>query len=183
MKRRIIYSIAAALALPGSAGYAAQDDNGPALEKSYPVQLFMDTCVAGHGQAEAVASLAMKMGLEKAPEEMSKHYLLGSKGAAWYTKNEHGQFGLAALDKGVCSVFIHQGDPETLQASLEAGLPGESTGLSHTRELVSQSGFLTTTAYKIFQGKKFREQWVISVSSLPESRLIAIISYNEHQGS
>ena len=48
--------------------------------------------------------------------------------------------------------------------------------------LVSQSGFLTTTAYKIFQGKKFREQWVISVSSLPESRLIAIISYNEHQG-
>jgi hypothetical protein len=178
MNSRIIYSIAGALALLGSTGYAGQDDNGQALKKSYPVQLYMNTCVAGHGQAEAVASLALKMGLEKAPVEQSKHYLLGSIGTAWYTKNDQGEFGIATMEKGLCSVFIHQGNPETLQASLESWLPPESTGFSHTKELVSQSGILTTTAYKIFRGTELMEQWVITVSSLPESRLAAIISYN-----
>lgn len=177
MKRFGVYIAAAAIALPGSVALAGQDSAKPAHGESYPVELFMNTCVAGRGEAGAVASQAAKSGFQVATEDIARRYLLGKAGKAWYASNEHGEFGIAVLEDGICSVFLHKGDSGTLLASLESRLPAKNSGSHYTRELVSRTGFLTTTGYRIFHGDVLTEEWVITVSDLPESGLAAILSY------
>lgn len=181
MNRIKIYIIAGAIAIFAGAGHADQGDDGRALSNSYPIQIYMAACVVGLGEEKVVASQAKVMGFKEAPGEKSEQYLRGNEGKAWYAKNEHGEFGIASLKNGSCSIFIHQGNPETLQASMESWLPPENTRFSYTKELVSNSGHLTTTAYKIFRGDSLMEKWSIMVSSEPGSKLVAIMSYETPQ--
>ena len=152
-----------------------------ALRKSYPIQLYMDACVLPRAQPAQVESQAKEMGFTEAESEVARQYLQGHKGKAWTSKNEHGNFGIAAQDRGLCSVFIHQGSPEKLMASMEAWLPPKGSGFSYKKETVSKSGPLETTSYKIFRGAQLMEQWVITLSSQPGSKLVAIMSYDTSQ--
>ncbi|WP_109764117.1 NMCC_0638 family (lipo)protein [Pleionea mediterranea] len=52
--------------------------------------------------------------------DAAQKYLSGNAGKAWHLKNEQGRFGLTVLDNTLCSVFVHQGEPATLQNSMEA---------------------------------------------------------------
>ncbi len=156
------------------------NDDGLALRKSYAIQLYMSTCVVGRSQPETLATQIRKQGFNPAPKNLATKYLGDNPGNAWYLKNEQGEFGVATLANGLCSVFIHQGDPNEIQASMEAWLPPKNSGFSYTKELTSQSKYLRSTAYKIFRDKNLMEQWVITVSNSPDSELVAILSHNSH---
>lgn len=165
--------------------FAAQADQGSseslALRKSYPIQLYMSACVSARAQPSLVKKQAKDLGFTKADKAAASKYLQGHKGQAWVSTNEHGQFAIASQTRGLCSVFIHQGSPETLVASMEAWLPPENSGFSFKKEIVSESEHLTTTSYQIFRGDQLMEQWVITVSKEPGSDLVAIMSYNAPQ--
>ncbi|WP_299946358.1 hypothetical protein [uncultured Microbulbifer sp.] len=151
------------------------------LRKSYPIQLYMGACVTSRAQPSQVESQAKEMGFIEAEGEVARQYLQGHKGKVWVSSNEHGNFSIAAQDRGLCSIFIHQGNPEQLIASMEAWLPPEGSGFSYKKEIVSKSGSLKTTSYKIFRGTKLMELWVISLSSQANSKLVAIMSYDTSQ--
>ncbi len=155
----------------------AKEDEGLTLRKSTPIQLFMGTCVVGRQSPAALEQSVKRKGFVIAPEQISQNYLKGNAGKAWYLKNDEGNFGLALLENGLCSVYIHQGEPNTIQASLEAWLPPKGSGFTYKKELVSQSGSLTTTSYTLYQGSSFLEQWVITVNSAKPSNLVAVMSY------
>ncbi|MCO7191043.1 MULTISPECIES: hypothetical protein [unclassified Pseudoalteromonas] len=154
-----------------------KEDKGLALRKSTPIQLFMGTCVIGRKSPKALEQSAKREGFVIAPEEIAQNYLKGNAGKAWYLNNDEGNFGLALLKNKLCSVFIHQGEPNTIQASMEAWLPPKGSGFTYKKELVSQSGSLTTTSYTLYQGNSFLEQWVITVNRAKPSNLVAIMSY------
>lgn len=61
---------------------------------------------------------------------------------------------------------------------MEAWLPPKNSGFSYKKELVSQSGPLSTTAYQIFRDGQLLEQWVITVNSEPNAELVAVMSYD-----
>lgn len=165
--------------------YTVQADQGSpessALRKSYPIQLYMGACVSARAQPSLVEKQAEDLGFTKADKAVASQYLQGHKGQAWVSTNEHGQFAIASQNRGLCSVFIHQGSPEILIASMEAWLPPENSGFSFKKELVSESEHLTTTSYQIFRDSQLMEQWVITVSNQPSSGLVAIMSYNASQ--
>ena len=157
--------------------FASDNDVGMALRKSFPIQIYMGICVVGRADPKAVESQALKMGFREADNETSQKYLRGNDGVAWHLINEQGEFGVTVLSNTLCSVFIHQGDPATLQKSMEAWQPPENSGFIYKKEIVSQSGYLTTTSYKIFRGSQLMEQWVITINSQPGAGLVAIMSY------
>ncbi|MDP5209048.1 hypothetical protein [Microbulbifer sp. 2205BS26-8] len=179
MNRIIIYTFTfLALQLVGCASVPKKDNTELSLRKSLPIQIFMGTCVVGRASSDAVASQALEMGFSEARSNVAQSYLRGNSGRAWHLKNEQGEFGLTALNNSLCSVFIHQGEPEKLQASMESWLPPGNSGFSYKKELVSQSEYLTTTSYQLFRAGKLVEQWVITLNSQPDAELVAIMSYD-----
>ncbi|WP_444919615.1 NMCC_0638 family (lipo)protein [Microbulbifer sp. CnH-101-G] len=182
MREMMKYFTALLIAIISSVSQASQDSaESLALRKSYPIQLYMGACVVTRAQPAKVESQAKEMRFTEAKRELANQYLQGHKGKAWVSKNEHGNFAIAAQDRGLCSVFIHQGSPEKLMASMEAWLPPEGSGFSYKKEIFSKSGPLETTSYKIFRGAKLMEQWVITLSTQPNSKLVAIMSYDASQ--
>ncbi len=179
MKQIICYVLGILLIGIAPFSFAAEeDDEGLELRKSYPIQIYMGTCVVGRGNPNAVESQAKEMGFKKAPKGIAQSYLKEQEGMAWFTENEHGRFGIATLNNGLCSVFLHQGNPQQLQASMEAWLPPPNSGFTYKKELVSKSEYLATTSYQIYRGSSLMEQWVITVSNQPNSSLVAIMSYD-----
>ncbi|WP_054114293.1 NMCC_0638 family (lipo)protein [Marinagarivorans algicola] len=178
MNRVKFYLIAVLLILMAGCNSApVKDDQGLALRKSTPIQLFMGTCVVGRQSPSALEESAKKKGFVSAPKNIAENYLKGHSGQAWYLSNSEGNFGLALLKNKFCSVYIHQGDPSTIQASMEAWLPPKGSGFTYKKELVSQAGDLTTTSYTLFQGGNFLEQWVITINNAKPSNLVAVMSY------
>jgi hypothetical protein len=176
------YILAFLIAISSYTAQADQDSSESlALRKSYPIQLYMGACVSARAQPSLVEKQAKDLGFTKANKAVASQYLQGHKGKAWVSTNEHGQFAIASQNRGLCSVFIHQGNPETLIASMEAWLPPEGSGFSFKKELVSESEHLITRSYQIFRGNQLMEQWVITVSNQPGSGLVAIMSYNASQ--
>ncbi|MFY8299893.1 NMCC_0638 family (lipo)protein [Pseudoalteromonas sp. SS15] len=176
---RVTFYILATLLLStvGCKSTTEKEDKGLALRKSTPIQLFMGTCVVGRQSSKALEQLANREGFVIAPEQIAQNYLKGNAGKAWHLNNDDGDFGLVLLENRLCSVFIHQGEPKTIQASMEAWLPPKNSGFTYKKELVSQSGSLTTTSYTLYQGNSFLEQWVITVNNAKPSNLVAIMSY------
>lgn len=182
MREMMKYFAAILIATASCLSQASQDSaESLALRKSYPIQLYMGACVVARAQPTQVENQAKEMGFTEAENDVAQQYLQGHKGKAWVSKNEHGNFAIAAQDRGLCSVFIHQGSPEKLMASMEAWLPPEGSGFSYKKETVSKSGPLETTSYKIFRGTQLMEQWVITLSTQPGSKLVAIMSYDTSQ--
>jgi hypothetical protein len=165
-------------ALPFVATADQDSSDGLALRKSYPIQLYMGACVVARAQPSNVEEQAVYMGFKEAIPDVAENYLQGHKGKAWVTSNEHGNFAITSQERGLCSVFIHQGDPDKLIASMEAWLPPENSGFNYKSELVSESEQLKTTAYKIYRSSTLAEQWVITTAKQPGGQLAAIMSYN-----
>lgn len=159
---------------------AADQDSAEslALRKSYPIQLYMGACVAARAQPVNVEKQATVMGFKEVTPDIAKSYLQGHKGKAWVASNEHGKFAIASQERGLCSVFIHQGDPDKLTESMEAWLPPKNSGFNYKTELVSESEQLKTTAYKIYRSSSLMEQWVITIAKQQGGQLAAIMSYN-----
>ena len=159
---------------------AADQDSSEslALRKSYPIQLYMGACVAARAQPVNVEKQATEMGFNETTSDIAKSYLQGHEGKAWVTSNEHGKFAIASQERGLCSVFIHQGNPDELIASMEAWLPPKNSGFSYKTELISESEQLKTTAYKIYRSSSLMEQWVITIAKQQGGQLAAIMSYS-----
>lgn len=175
-----IYGVILALITSLSGCVTSQDnDDAQALRMSLPIQIFMKTCVSGRANPIAVAYHAQEMGFSPAEEELAQKYAAGKKGSfAWQLQSDEGMFGLGVTENTLCSVFVHQGDPEKLRASMEAWLPPENSGFSYEKEFVSHAGPLSTTVYRLFRSGQLIEQWVITTSSEPNGELVAIMSYN-----
>lgn len=176
MKKNAILAVLLALLLP-SAATAHADSEGSSLRGAVPVQLFMQICVVGRRDPGVAARHAEENGFEVATEELARKYLGESHGRAWWRKDERGEFGVALLDNRLCSVFIHQGDPLTLQKSMESWLPPEESGFTFKKVRMPQTGSLETTAYRIYRSDELIEQWLITTNAQPESQLVAIMSY------
>ena len=161
----------------GCKSTSVQEDQSLALRKSTPIQLFMGTCVVGRQSPSALEASAQRKGFKPAPKEIAQSYLKGNGGKAWNLENSEGNFGLALLSNNLCSVYVHQGNPDTIQASMEAWLPPKGSGFTYKKELISQSGSLTTTSYTLFQGSNFLEQWVLTTNNAKPAGLVAIMSY------
>jgi len=155
-----------------------QGDDGLALRKSEPIQIYMGACVASRASASGVKSQAKKMGFTPLSGQGAQQYLSGNSGLAWKKTSGNDNYGLALLGNGLCSVFIHQGSPETLQASMEAWLPPANSGFTYDKKIISSRGHLTTTQYQIFRSGVLEEQWVITTNSQPNSELVAVMSYD-----
>ncbi len=134
----------------------------------------MGSCVVGRGDPKNVAKLAKEKGFSKVQKKVAKRYLSGNKGKVWHLKNSDGEFAISVLKNGFCSVFIHQGNPKQLKASMESWLPPENVGFSYETEESEKNG-LTTTTYKLYLGKQFLEQWLITLSHEPASGMVAIM--------
>ncbi len=178
MNRVQSYILAISLIILGGCKSTPQvEDESLALRKSTPIQLFMGTCVGGRNSPTALEQSAIREGFKTAPVEIAQKYLKSNKGKAWYLNNNEGRFGLSLLNNKFCSVYVHQGDPLAIQASMEAWLPPTSSGFTYKKELISQSGSLTTTSYTLFRGSNFLEQWIITTNNVKNSNLVAILSY------
>ncbi|QUJ70458.1 hypothetical protein KDD30_20410 (plasmid) [Photobacterium sp. GJ3] len=179
MNRVKLYILATfIISVVGCKATTAQEDQGLALRKSTPIQLFMGTCVVGRQDESALETSAQRKGFKVAPKEIAENYLKGNDGRAWYLENSEGKFGLVLLNNNLCSVFVHQGSIDKIQASMEAWLPPAGSGFTYKKEIIVQSGSLTTTSYTLFQGNRFLEQWVLTTNSAKPSNLIAIMSYH-----
>lgn len=165
------------LLLSSNAASFENDSNAASLRGSTPIQLFMQICVVGRGNPELAARGAEKMGFDVAPDDRAEMYLSGNPGRAWFRNDESGAFGLTLLSNGLCSVFVHQGNPATLQESMESWLPPEDSGFSYKKEQVPQGSFLETTAFQIFKSGRFIEQWMITTNAQPNPELVAIMTY------
>ncbi|WP_339897695.1 hypothetical protein [uncultured Gilvimarinus sp.] len=173
-----ILAIATFLLSPVLVLAATPDEEGQALRTSIPVQIYMGTCVVGRANPGAVGSQALEMGFSIASNEQATRYLSGNEGQAWYMNSPQGEFGITVLNNSLCSVFIHQGDPHELQASMEAWLPPQNSGFSYTKEMTSQSASLSTYMYKIFRDNQLMEQWTITTNAQPNTGMSAIMSYD-----
>lgn len=129
---RVIIYIVVFLQLFGCASAPVIDD-GLGLRKSLPIQIYMGACVVGRADPEAVESQALEMGFGQVSGNAAQKYLSGNAGKAWHLKNEEGRFGLTILDNTLCSIFIHQGEPTTLQKSMEAWLPPKNSGFTYKK--------------------------------------------------
>lgn len=174
---RVFFSIIVILFLVSCAS-SPTNEEGLALRKSAPIQIYMGTCVVGRAGPAAVEIQALDMGFTPASVDVAQKYLRGNPGKAWHLKNEQGEFGLTVLNNSLCSVFIHQGEPATLQKSMEAWLPPENSGFTYKKESNSQTEFLSTTSYQLFRGGQLMEQWVITLNTQPSAELVAIMSYD-----
>ena len=154
------------------------EDEGKSLRGATPIQLFMGTCVVGRHSLSALEESAQRKGFNVAPTEIAQNYLKGNSGKAWFLENDEGHFGLALLENNLCSVYVHQGEPDTIQASMESWLPPVGSGFTYKKELVSKSGSLTTTSYTLYQGSRFLEQWVLTINTSKPTNLVAIMSYH-----
>ncbi|BCV36684.1 MULTISPECIES: NMCC_0638 family (lipo)protein [Shewanella] len=178
MNRVKSYIIAIFLvSVAGCKSTSEKEDESLALRKSTPIQLFMGTCVVGRQSPAALEESAKRKGFVLAPKQIAQNYLKGNAGKAWHLNNSEGSFGLALLQNKLCSVYVHQGDPNTIQASMEAWLPPKGSGFTYKKELISQSANLSTTSYTLYQGSSFLEQWVITINSAKPSDLVAVMSY------
>lgn len=172
-------SLGFALLVAGTSSYSNENsEDGTALRKLPSVQLFLTTCVSGRGKPAAVAEEAKKLGFTEASADMEKRYLQQHEGMAWHKEGSSGSYGITVLENGLCSVFIHQGDPTQIAAGLESWLPPAGSGYSSLKDRAAQPGGLTTTSYKVFKGPTMIEQWTLTVSSEPDSALKAILSFN-----
>ena len=174
---RTLFAIAVLIQLPGCASFPVGND-GVALRKSLPIQIYMGTCVDGRSGPDAVESRALEIGFLPASDGVAQQYLGGNPGKAWHLEYDQGEFGLAVLSNSLCSVFIHQGDPATLQKSMEAWLPPEGSGFSYTKESISNTEYLSTTLYQLFRSGQLMERWVITINTQPGAGLVAIMSYD-----
>ena len=178
MNRMKSYIIAILLiTVAGCKSTPQQDDSGLALRKSTPIQLFMGTCVVGRQSPSAIEDSAQRKGFKVAPKDIAQSYLQYNEGKAWYLTNNEGSFGLALLKSNLCSVYIHQGNPAIIQASMESWLPPAGSGFTYKKELISQSGTLTTTSYTLYQGSNLLEKWLLTVNNAAPTNLVAIMSY------
>jgi hypothetical protein len=175
---KISLFIAGVLSLVGCKSTSAVDD-GLALRKSKPIQLFMGTCVVGRENATSLEKMASHKGFVTAPDNVAQSYLSGNKGKAWYLSDSTGSYGLTLLESNLCSVYVHQGDPDKIQASMEAWLPPADSGFTYEKELISHKGSLTTTSYTLYSGQKVLEQWLLTVNREGGSGLVAIMSYQK----
>ncbi len=79
---------------------------------------------------------------------------------------------------GVCTLAVHEGDPAEIRAAVEAWLPSPKSGLSVSKqEAPPTDAGLQTTNYE-FRGGKVAERWVLTVSSVRESSLRALLSWS-----
>jgi hypothetical protein len=125
-----------------------------------------------------VQSQAKEMGFSQLGSEAAQKYLNGKTGMAWSKKTSANSYGLTLLENSLCSVFIHKGNPEDLQASMEAWLPPANSGFTYQKNIISQRGSLTTTQYQIFRLGVLMEQWVITTNAQENAKLVAIMSYD-----
>ncbi len=179
MKRiKVVILIGVFLFLVGCGSTLAPDD-GLALRKSQPIQLFMGTCVVGRESEASLELEAVRNGFINAPSNIAQNYLAGQEGRAWYLSDKTGTYGLALLKSELCSVYVHQGDPDKIKASMEAWLPPSGSGFTYKEELISQKGSLTTTSYILYRDSNIIEQWLITVNRQQGSGLVAILSYQK----
>ena len=119
------------------------------------------------------------MGLDELKGDKAGKYLGGQQGRVWYGENKSGGFALTLLHAGLCTVVVHNGDGDRIRTGFESWLPPSDSGITVKTEDISSQPGLTSTSYTI-HGGKINEMWTLSVSSIPESRIRAIMSYEGH---
>ncbi|NRA61633.1 MAG: hypothetical protein HRU25_12115 [Psychrobium sp.] len=148
-----------------------------ALKTDVSIELFMRTCVVGRESTAALTQSAYRIGFKKAPAQLANIYLNGHVGQAWFLSHASGEFGLMLLENNLCSLFIHQGDPDTIQTGMESWLPQKDSGFSYQKSLVSSIKQKTTTSYTLHHKNRALERWVITVNREPVTNLVAVMSY------
>jgi hypothetical protein len=151
----------------------APDDPG----MDFPIQLFVRACVASYSRAADVAAQASAMGLAKLNGDAAAKYLHDHSGQAWFRDTDDDSVALSLLPNGLCTVFVHRGEGERLEQGFKAWLPPADSGVTYTSEVIPSELGLTTTAYTISYRKGKKEMWVLTISSVPEALIRAIISY------
>jgi hypothetical protein len=159
------------LLLPLQAARAEGPSNDPVI------QLFLQACAATYAHAHQVASVATNFGFTEISGADAEQYLAGQSGMAWRGLIESKPYAVTVLTNGLCTVFVHEGDPEQIRSAVESWLPPASLGIVVTREDLSGSPNTTTISYEL-RGGKVKERWVVTTSSNPSSSLRAVLSWN-----
>ena len=154
----------------------ANTDDSTVLRKSEAIQAYMGACVSTRANLDAVKGQAKKMGFVPLSGESAQKYLSGNRGLVWSKRAPMSGYTLTLLANGVCSLFVHKGDPSLLQASMEAWLPPSDSGFTYKKSVISKRGPLTATQYQIFRSAVMIEQWVIATNSQANTGLAAIMS-------
>ena len=147
--------------------------------EDFSIQLFLKACVTSFAYAPKVALEAQAMGLDEIEGDKAAKYLGGQLGRVWYVENNSGAFALTLLNAGLCTVIVHNGDGKRIRAGFESWLPPSDSGITVKTEDISSQPGLTSTSYTI-HGGKINEMWTLSVSSITESQIRAIMSYEGH---
>jgi hypothetical protein len=173
MKNVHLYKIIVLLTCLASFHFA-DADNSP--EKS-AIQVFLQSCAATYAHESEVEKVARELGMVEVPADEKGEYLKGNPGSVWRGSDSSMPYAVAVQPNGLCTVFVFAGDAKEIQKDVEWWLPPESTGIKVTKEELSSSHDLKTTAYEL-RGGKVRERWVITISSNPSSELRALLSWN-----
>lgn len=164
----------AALILPLSMQQAHADD--PLRHPS--IQLFLQICVATHGQPAGVAYEAAKSSFTELPQTETWKYLADRPGKAWRGKVRGATYAIASEPSGLCTVAVHSGEATEVRAAVEAWLPPPESGVSVKKEQVPQTDpGLETTSYEL-RGGEVHERWILTISTASDSSLRALLTWS-----
>jgi hypothetical protein len=171
---RIAIAIATSLlATALKAASPAVDDPG-----QHPlIQTFLNACAVTYAHAAGVADFAKANGFDEIRGGDAESYLGGQSGRVWRGQIAGGTYAIALNPNGLCSVVAHQGDAKQVLTAVESWLPPRESGISVTKQTSDARDDKITTSYQL-RGAEVREQWVVTISSNPASRIRAILSWN-----
>ena len=171
-----IFGALVALAVIGPACHAAT--SAVQLRKSPAIQVFMQTCVIGNGDLSQVEQLAKGNGLVPATDKQAQRYLAGNSGKVWLSQPAPAAYAVAFTSHILCTVFVHKGNSQEIQKSMEAWLPPKGSGFTYVRKEISDDASIKTTSFTIYREGKPFSRWVISIpTNSSDAQLKAILSY------
>ncbi len=141
------------------------------------VQLFLQTCAATYAHEHLVEIAVARFGLAEIKDADADQYLAGHSGRAWRGIIASHPYAVSLLSNGLCSVFVHEGEPAQIIAAVESWLPPASVAITVTKEPIPSPPNVTTMSYEM-RGGKVQERWVISSSGDPASWIKAILSWS-----
>jgi hypothetical protein len=152
---------------------AAVDDPGA----DPGVQLFLQACATTYAHPAEVAKVAAKFGLTEVPASDAQQYLMSKRGRAWRGTIKSKAYAVTALDIGLCTVLLYDGDAARIQAGVASWLPPDGAGVAVKRADISAPPGLSTVNYEL-RGGNVQERWVVTISSDPSSKVRAMLSWS-----
>ena len=151
-----------------------QADND--MPSKLPVRLFADACVGNLATPAGLEALMDKIGT---PQPADSSFLQDQPGKAWLVQDPFGNtHAIARQDRGLCTVYVRQGDPALIRAEFELIARAAPAPLQILHEQHTQGSSPRQSEQYIWHepGKPQAVLLMLTLDPTPEANLRALIS-------